>query len=36
MVLYSPRENIYNYYDRLTSTPIPFGQIKAVRVTSSE
>lgn len=36
MILYSPTENVYNYYDRLTSTSIPFGQIKAVRVTPSE
>lgn len=36
MILYSPTENIYNYYDRLSSTSVPFGQIKAVRVTPSE
>ncbi len=36
MTLYSPRENVYNYYDRLSSASVPFGQIKAVRVTPSE
>ncbi|MGB5091120.1 MAG: hypothetical protein WBN72_09275 [Nitrososphaeraceae archaeon] len=36
ITFYSPTEGTYNYYDRLSSSNKPIGQIKAVKVTSFE
>jgi hypothetical protein len=36
ITFYSPTEATYNYYDRLSSSSEPIGQIKAVKVTSFE
>ena len=36
ITFYSPTESTYNYYDRLSSSNKPIGQIKAVKVTSFE
>jgi hypothetical protein len=34
ITFYSPTEGTYNYYDRLSSSNRPIGQIKAVKVTA--
>jgi hypothetical protein len=34
ITFYSPTEGTYNYYDRLSSSTKPIGQIKAVKVTA--
>lgn len=34
ITFYSPTEGTYNYYDRLSSSSKPIGQIKAVKVTA--
>lgn len=36
ITFYSPTEGTYNYYDRLSSSAKPIGQIKAVKVTAFE
>lgn len=36
ITFYSPTEGTYNYYDRLSSSNNPIGQIKAVKVTAFE
>ena len=36
ITFYSPTEGTYNYYDRLSSSVEPIGQIKAVKVTAFE
>lgn len=36
ITFYSPTEGTYNYYDRLSSSAKPIGQIKAVKVTQFE
>jgi len=36
ITFYSPHEGTYNYYDRLSSSAKPIGQIKAVKVTPFE
>lgn len=36
ITFYSPTEGTYNYYDRLSPSSKPIGQIKAVKVTSFE
>lgn len=36
ITFYSPTEGAYNYYDRLSSSSRPIGQIKAVKVTPFE
>lgn len=36
ITFYSPTEGTYNYYDRLSSSTTPIGQIKAVKVTAFE
>ena len=36
ITFYSPTEGTYNYYDRLSSSTKPIGQIKAVKVTAFE
>ncbi|HEX9319968.1 MAG TPA: hypothetical protein VF884_13630 [Nitrososphaeraceae archaeon] len=36
ITFYSPTEGTYNYYDRLSSSAKPIGQIKAVKVTPFE
>lgn len=36
ITFYSPTEGTYNYYDRLSSSSNPIGQIKAVKVTQFE
>jgi hypothetical protein len=36
ITFYSPTEGTYNYYDRLSPSSEPIGQIKAVKVTSFE
>lgn len=36
ITFYSPTEGTYNYYDRLSRSSEPIGQIKAVKVTSFE
>lgn len=36
IIFYSPTEGTYNYYDRLSSSTKPIGQIKAVKITPFE
>jgi hypothetical protein len=36
ITFYSPTEGTYSYYDRLSSSTKPIGQIKAVKVTAFE
>lgn len=36
ITFYSPTEGTYNYYDRLSSSTHPIGQIRAVKVTPFE
>lgn len=36
ITFYSPTEDTYNYYDRLSGSSKPIGQIKAVKVTAYE
>ena len=36
ITFYSPTEGTYNYYDRLSSSNNPIGQIRAVKVTAFE
>lgn len=36
ITFYSPTEGTYNYFDRLSSSAKPIGQIKAVKVTQFE
>lgn len=36
ITFYSPTEGTYNYYDRLSGSAKPIGQIKAVKVTAYE